>query len=443
MDKPGSEENINHPFSIEDLYRLYLQYPSVCTDTRKVQKGDLFFALKGENFNGNLFAEKAIANGAAYAIIDESPEVPDERMILVENSLSTLQALAGHHRNQFSIPFIAITGSNGKTTTKELIHAVLSEKYKTYTTEGNLNNHIGIPLTILKIKNDAEIAIIEMGANHLGEIAGYCLYTRPTHGLITNVGKAHLEGFGSIEGVKKGKGELYDYLRLHDGTVFVMWDYEYLRKMSASIRNIISYGTSNADITGVTESLTPYLRVSITKGQPSGFIQTLLTGDYNLPNVLAAVCAGNYFNVEPDAIKKGIESYEPSNSRSQLINAGTNTILLDAYNANPSSMKLAIENFIRFPGTDKILLLGSMAELGNESIKEHEQILHQISTNKWTDVVLVGGDFLKIKHPYKSFKNSEETGKWLASRNFNNTVFLVKGSRSMQMEKAIESLTHK
>jgi UDP-N-acetylmuramoyl-tripeptide--D-alanyl-D-alanine ligase len=443
MDKHGSEDNNNPPFSIEDLYQLFLKYPSVCTDTRKVQKGDLFFALKGENFNGNLFAGKAIANGAAYAIIDESPAVPNERLILVENSLSTLQALAAHHRNQFSIPFIAITGSNGKTTTKELIHAVLSEKYKTYTTEGNLNNHIGIPVTLLKIKNDAEIAIIEMGANHLGEIAGYCLYTRPTHGLITNVGKAHLEGFGSIEGVKKGKGELYDYIRLHDGTVFVMWDYEYLRKMSASIKNFISYGTVNADITGITESLTPYLRVSITKGQPSGFIQTLLTGDYNLPNVLAAVCVGNYFNVEPDSIRNGIESYEPSNSRSQLIKAGTNTILLDSYNANPSSMKLAIETFIRFPGADKILLLGSMAELGNESINEHEQILHQISTNKWTEVVLVGGDFLKIKHPYKSFKNSEETGKWLASRNFNNTVFLVKGSRSMQMEKAIESLKRK
>ena len=443
MDKPGSEENNNPTFSIEDLYQLFLKYPSVCTDTRKVQKGDLFFALKGENFNGNLFANQAIDNGAAYAIIDESPMVVNDRLILVENSLQTLQALAAHHRNQFSIPFIAITGSNGKTTTKELIHAVLSGKYKTYTTEGNLNNHIGIPLTILKIKNDAEIAIIEMGANHLGEIAGYCLYTRPTHGLITNVGKAHLEGFGNIEGVKKGKGELYDYIRLHDGTAFVMWDYDYLRKMSSSLKNIITYGTAHADITGITEALTPYLFVSITKGQPSGTIQTLLTGDYNLPNVLAAVCVGNYFNVEANAIKNGIESYEPSNSRSQLIKAGSNIILLDAYNANPSSMKLAIENFVRFPGADKILLLGAMAEMGNESITEHEQILRQIGTNKWKDVVLVGGDFLKIKHPYKSFKNSVEAGKWVASRNFNDTVFLVKGSRSMQMEKSVESLRHK
>ncbi len=441
MDDKISGEEFGYPVSIEKLYQIYLRYPSVCTDTRKIQKGDLFFALKGENFNGNLFAVQAIANGAAYAIIDEPPSIQNDQLIKVDNSLETLQALAAHHRNQFSIPFIAITGSNGKTTTKELIHAVLSGKYKTYTTEGNLNNHIGIPLTILKIKNDAEIAIIEMGANHLGEIAGYCLYARPTHGLITNVGKAHLEGFGSIEGVKKGKGELYDYFCLHDGTVFVMWDYDYLRKMSSSIKNIITYGTAHADITGITAALTPYLCVNITKGQPSGTIQTLLTGDYNLPNVLAAVCVGNYFNVEAAAIKNGIESYEPSISRSQLIKAGSNTILLDAYNANPSSMKLAIENFVRFPGADKILLLGAMAEMGNESITEHEQILLQIGNNKWKDVVLVGGDFLKIKHPYKSFKNSEEAGKWVTSRNFNNTVFLVKGSRSMQMEKSIESLT--
>ncbi|HEY4937255.1 MAG TPA: UDP-N-acetylmuramoyl-tripeptide--D-alanyl-D-alanine ligase [Puia sp.] len=443
MDKPSSGEKFNHPVSIEKLYQLYLNNPSVCTDTRKVQKGDLFFALKGENFNGNLFAGQAIANGAAYAIIDEAPAFTDDRLILTEDVLTCLQALADHHRNQFSIPFIAITGSNGKTTTKELIHAVLSKKYKTYTTEGNLNNHIGIPLTLLKIKNDAEIAIVEMGANHPGEIAGYCLYTRPTHGLITNSGKAHLEGFGSVEGVRKGKGELYDYLRAHDGTAFVMWDYDYLQQMSKGIRNIISYGTANADLTGITETVSPYMRVSITKGQPSESIQTRLTGDYNLPNVLAAVSLGNYFKVEPAAIKREIENYEPSNSRSQLIKAGSNTIILDAYNANPSSMKLAIENFIHFPGDDKVLLLGGMAELGTDSIAEHEQILYQIGLNAWKDVVLVGGDFLKINHAYKSFINSEEAGKWLVSRSFHNTVFLVKGSRSMQMEKVVESLRHK
>jgi UDP-N-acetylmuramoyl-tripeptide--D-alanyl-D-alanine ligase len=440
MDNPGSEENSNHHFSIKDLYQLYLKYPSVSTDTRKVQKGDLFFALKGDNFNGNLFAGRAIANGASYAIIDEKPAVMNDRLILVDNSLATLQALAAHHRNQFSIPFIAITGSNGKTTTKELIHAVLSEKYRTYTTEGNLNNHIGIPLTILKIKSDAEIAIIEMGANHRGEIAGYCTYTRPTHGLITNAGKAHLEGFGGVEGVKKGKGELFDYLRAHEGTAFVMWDYDYLQQMSRGIKNIVSYGSENADIIGFAETAAPYLRVGITKGEPSGFIQTRLTGDYNLPNVLAAVTIGNYFKVDARSIKRGIENFEPSNSRSQIISSGTNTIILDAYNANPSSMKLAIENFIHFPNTEKVLLLGAMAELGPESLEEHEMILHQIGMNTWKEVVLVGGDFLKIKHPYKSFTNSGEAGKWLASREFHNTAFLVKGSRSMQMENVVESL---
>lgn len=431
------------PLSIDNLYKLFIKHPAINTDTRKVKSGDLFFALKGDHFNGNQFAILALTNGAAYAIVDE--KIPDtgihsDRLIFVEDVLTTLQKLAAHHRNQFSIPFIAITGSNGKTTTKELIHAVLSEKYKTYTTEGNLNNHIGIPLTLLKIKKDAEIAIVEMGANHGGEIAGYCIYTRPTHALITNIGKAHLEGFGGVEGVRKGKGELFDYLRAYGGTAFVMTDDDVLQQMSKGIREVITYGTNHADITGITEKATPYLKVDLTKGQLISSIQTQLTGDFNLPNVLAAVCIGHYFKVDPPAIKKGIENYIPSNSRSQLIREGTNTIVLDAYNANPSSMKLAIDNFIEYPASDKVLLLGGMAELGKESVAEHEQILHQIGTNKWKEVVLVGGDFLKINHPYLSFPNADEAGKWLSARDFKNTVFLVKGSRSMQMEKAVESL---
>ena len=287
-----------------------------------------------------------------------------------------------------------------------MIHAVLSRRYKTYTTEGNLNNHIGIPLTILKIKKDAEIAIVEMGANHLEEIAGYCVYTRPTHGLITNVGKAHLEGFGGPEGVRKGKGELFDYLRAYGGSAFVMWDYEYLQQMSKGIGEIYSYGTNHADITGITENASPFLKIKITKGSSAGSIQTKLTGEYNLPNVLAAVCLGNYFKVDPGQIKKGIEEYEPSNSRSQLIHKGSNFIVLDAYNANPSSMKLAIENFVQFPAADKILLLGGMMELGADSIAEHVQIIQQIGKHTWKNVVLVGGDFLKINHPYSSFSNS-------------------------------------
>jgi UDP-N-acetylmuramoyl-tripeptide--D-alanyl-D-alanine ligase len=443
MDKSSSGKEFNHPASIEYLYQLYLQFQSICSDTRKIQNGDLFFALKGGNFNGNHFATQALDNGAAYAIIDEVQPAKDHRLILVENVLSSLQQLAAHHRNQFSIPFIAITGSNGKTTTKELAHAVLSEKYVTYTTEGNLNNHIGIPLTLLKIKQDAEIAIVEMGANHRGEIAGYCTYTRPTHGIITNAGKAHLEGFGGADGVKKGKGELFDYLRSHGGTAFVMWDYEYLHEMSTGIKHIISYGTSNADFTGFVETAPHFLRVRITKGQEPQSIQTRMTGDYNLPNVLAAVTLGNYFKVNAQSIKKAIENYEPSNSRSQLKSAGTNIIILDAYNANPSSMKLAIENLLHFPDKDKILLLGGMAELGSESIAEHKEILQLIDSYSWKEVVLVGGDFLKIPHSYKSFINSEEAGAWLASQQFHHTVFLIKGSRSMEMEKVIERLVPK
>jgi UDP-N-acetylmuramoyl-tripeptide--D-alanyl-D-alanine ligase len=432
----------------EDLYQIFLDYPSICTDTRKVKSGDLFFALKGENFNGNHFAVRAITNGAAYAVVDEvvsadRASVHSNRLLQVEDVLTSLQLLSGFHRNQFNIPFIAITGSNGKTTTKELIHAVLSAKYKTYTTEGNLNNHIGIPLTLLKIKKDAEIAVVEMGANHLGEIAGYCRYTKPTHGLITNVGKAHLEGFGSADNVKKGKGELFDYLRLSGGTAFVMWDYDYLRVMAEGISKIVTYGSSYATITGIEESGMSQLCVRITSGSKPDSIQTRLTGNYNLPNVLAAVSIGNYFNIEFDQIKSAIENYTPSNSRSQLVNAGTNTVILDAYNANPSSMKAAIENFASYPASDKILLLGAMAELGSDSLAEHQSIVSQIQTHQWKDVVLVGGDFLKINHPYRCFSDAAEAGKWIESQNFKNAVFLVKGSRSTRMELAIASVLNK
>jgi UDP-N-acetylmuramoyl-tripeptide--D-alanyl-D-alanine ligase len=427
--------------SIERLYDLFLKYPSICTDSRKLKSGDLFFALKGENFNGNQFAGQAIKEGAAYAVIDDRSVTSQEQLILVDDVLKTLQALAGYHRNQFSIPFIGITGSNGKTTTKELIHAVLSANYRTYTTEGNLNNHIGIPLTILKIKPDAEIAIVEMGANHLHEIAGYCEYTRPTHGIITNIGKAHLEGFGSVEGVRRGKGELYDWLRGNGGTAFVMWDDSVLQEMSKGITEIISYGTADAFITGIADTgdaAETQLRIKITHGSSIDRIQTQLSGKYNLPNVLAAVTVGTYFNVDPSKIRSGIETYQPSNSRSQILKWNGNTVVLDAYNANPSSMKLAIEHFAGFPSKEKILVLGAMAELGSASLQEHEEVLHQIAAHSWKEVLLVGGDFLKIKNNFRNFKNSGDAGNWLKSQDFKNSFFLVKGSRSMQMEKALE-----
>lgn len=422
---------------IEALYDLYRQHPSVQTDTRKLQSGDLFFALKGENFNGNRFAADAIRQGAAAAVIDEKEfEIPG-KTFLVDDVLTALQQLALHHRRQFSIPFLAITGSNGKTTTKELVHAVLSSTYKTYTTTGNLNNHIGVPLTLLSIKEDAEMAVIEMGANHQKEIAGYCTYTLPTHGLITNAGKAHLEGFGGVEGVKKGKGELYDHLRANEGTAFVMWDYDYLQTMSKGIPHIIKYGTKDADIEGHTVTSEPFLHVAITKPADTDPICTQLVGDYNLPNVLAAFAVGNHFGISPAKIKTAIEQYHPSNSRSQLLKKGSNTIVLDAYNANPSSMRLAIENFAKLKADARVLVLGGMAELGDESMAEHQAIVQLISQHPWTAVALVGGDFLKITHPFLSFENSLAAKEWLQQQHFEHTHLLVKGSRSMQMEKAI------
>ena len=420
------------------LYNVYIQYPSVQTDTRKLCESDIFFALKGENFNGNSFVEKAIEAGAAYAVIDEEQYAVFGKTILVDDVLTALQQLAKHHREQFTIPFIAITGSNGKTTTKELINAVLSSTFKTYTTVGNLNNHIGVPLTILKIKTDAEMAVIEMGANHQKEIASYCEYTLPTHCLITNCGKAHLEGFGGVEGVKKGKGELFDYLRSNNGTAFVMWDYDYLREMSNGISTVIKYGTHNAAIEGTVVQSEPFIEVTISKGADISSIKTQLVGDYNLPNILAAVAVGKHFNVADHKIKEAIENYSPSNSRSQLIERGSNKIILDAYNANPSSMKLAIENFARLHAVNKVLMLGDMAELGEESPDEHKAIVELLKQYEWENVVLVGGDFLKIEHPYLQFQNAEEAKEWLQQQHFENTYFLIKGSRGMKMETVLE-----
>ncbi|MBZ4190119.1 UDP-N-acetylmuramoyl-tripeptide--D-alanyl-D-alanine ligase [Niabella beijingensis] len=422
------------------LYQVYLSHPHVQTDTRRIQEGELFFALKGPNFNGNRFAQQAVDAGAAKVIIDEAAyEIPG-KTILVPDVLHALQQLAAHHRAQFPFPVIAITGSNGKTTTKELIHAVLSTTYKTYTTTGNLNNHIGVPLTLLKIKNDVQLAVIEMGANHLEEIKGYCAVARPTHGLITNAGKAHLEGFGSVEGVKKGKGELYDFLRERgDGTAFVMWDYDYLREMSRGIPRIVRYGTTDADIKGNATGNGGFLTVELE--QPfTAPINTQLVGDYNLPNVLAAVAVGAHFDVPPDKIRKAIEHYTPSNSRSQLMEKGSNKIILDAYNANPSSMKLAIENLAKMEGEKKILMLGAMAEMGAATETEHRHIVQLIEQHAWNDVILVGKPFERYKEQFRYFETSGEAAEWVREHKPENALLLVKGSRSSQMEKVVEGM---
>jgi UDP-N-acetylmuramoyl-tripeptide--D-alanyl-D-alanine ligase len=423
--------------NIADLYTLYCNHPQIQTDSRKLASGDLFFALRGPNFNGNLFALQALEMGAAFAIVDENIAADNHRIIRVENVLTTLQQLAGYHRDQFTIPFIAITGSNGKTTTKELVAAVLSAHYKTYTTQGNLNNHIGIPLTLLQIQKDAQMAVIEMGANHQHEIEGYCQYVKPTHGIITNCGKAHLEGFGGEEGVRKGKGELFQFLSGHHGTAFAFTDYDYLHTLAKQVPQIIWYGTHSGSIRGNIENSMPFLKVGIT-GTLELSIQTHLVGTYNLPNVLCAAAIGNFFGVPAEKIQSAIESYTPSNSRSQWINWGTNQVILDAYNANPSSMKVAIENFALLPGSAKILMLGAMMELGETSVAEHQALLNLIQQYPWEEVVLVGGDFSNLSHPYHYFTDSTQAKAWLRSKNPQNAQILLKGSRSMKMEKVIE-----
>ena len=422
---------------IEALYHIYLNHPNIQTDTRKLQKGDFYCALKGERFNGNEFVQQAFNAGASMALVDEEKYCVNEQCILVDDVLKTLQDMALHHRRQFKIPFIAITGSNGKTTTKELVHAVLSRKYKTYATEGNLNNHIGVPLTLLKIRTDAEMAIIEMGANHQQEIAFYCGIAEPDYAIINNCGKAHLEGFGGEEGVRKGKGELYDFIRAQQGCIFRNVDLDYLQTMSQGIERQITYGTQLADYTGIAEIQNDKLWVHVTSPGIECSIHTHLVGDYNFANVMAAVAIGRYFEVPMRDIREAISAYVPNNSRSQQMQKGTNTIILDAYNANPSSMKAALDNFVRMDYPNKVVMLGAMMELGESSMEEHQQIIEQLKQNNWNEVVLVGGDFKSFTHPYHYFETAEQASKWFDGKAFEHTCILIKGSRAMAMEKIL------
>lgn len=428
------------PQQITALYQLYLQHNNITTDTRNITPGDLFFALKGDNFNGNLFAKQAIKLGAAYAIVDEPiNDVDPQKLFIVTNVLTTLQQLAAHHRATFNIPFIAITGSNGKTTTKELMHAVLSTTYKTYTTQGNLNNHIGVPLTILKIKANAQIAIIEMGANHQNEIESYCQYAKPNYGIINNCGKAHLEGFGGVAGIRKGKGELYNYIKTHGGTIFKNDDYEYLTPMSAGIKNIVSYGTNATFTNGSIIAAEPFLSMSLSTQTHALNITTQLVGDYNAANILAAVCIGSYFNIMPAQIKHALENYTPTNSRSQLITKNGYKIILDAYNANPSSMQVAIENFAKINAPYKIAMLGAMKEMGADEQLEHQNLINLIATKNFNKVLLTGTEFLNCTHTFAYANNSAEAKTWLQAQQIPaNTLILVKGSRGIAMEKAID-----
>lgn len=424
---------------IERLYHIYLNHPQVQTDTRKLAPGQIFFALKGPNFNGNLFAEKALEAGAAAVVIDEDVLQESEKVFRVEDGLKSLQELALHHRKQLNIPFIAITGSNGKTTTKELIHAVLSSTYKTYTTQGNLNNHIGVPLTILSIKKDAEIAVIEMGANHQKEIESYCTIALPTHGLINNCGKAHMEGFGGVEGIRKGKGELFDFLTTHDGTAFINSDLDYLMDMSAKIPHRIFYGSAAARYKTTVTAREPFLSLELIDENQTLHISTQLVGIYNQPNIEAAICVGEYFKVSKEKIEAAIAAYAPDNARSQMIIKGDNRIILDAYNANPSSMQAAIENFDKQDAAHKMLFLGAMMELGITSVEEHQNIINILIEKGFKQVILVGGDFSKVEHPYQYFTDVDSATAWMKSQEIHDTLFLIKGSRSTKMEKLMDA----
>lgn len=427
---------------IQSLYNIFQQFPVICTDTRNIAPNSIFVALKGANFNGNAFATNALQQGAAYAIIDEAKYATDDRLILVEDALKTLQDLAHHHRQQFQIPFIGITGTNGKTTTKELIHAVLSSTFKTVATKGNLNNHIGVPLTILSIPKDTEMAIIEMGANHQYEIEGYCKVANPNFAIINNVGKAHLEGFGSLEGVKKAKGELYDYIRENNGTLFINNDLEYLIEMSTGIDSRISYGTNApVDILGKVINEGTFLKFAILNHLNETIIATQLVGHYNFPNALAAVAVGLHFGIDIDTISVALENYTPSNSRSQLIKSESNEIILDAYNANPTSMKMAIENMIDIKSTkQKYLLLGAMKELGTTSIEEHQMLIDKLVAAKLKNVILVGTEFSSLQNPFPSFENITLAIEFIKSNPIIEAIILVKGSNSIHMDKIVPYL---
>lgn len=414
---------------IEQLYHLYTQNYLIDTDTRNIRKGSIFFALKGDNFNGNKFAEDALKNGASFAIIDEDVYNQHPNTILVNNVLETLQKLAKYHRNQLKIPIISLTGSNGKTTTKELINCVLSKKYKTIATTGNLNNHIGVPLTLLRINPTTQIGIIEMGANHLNEIEFLSNIARPDFGLITNFGKAHLEGFGSVEGVIKAKSELYDFLKATNGIAFVNSEDAIQLKQSEGIKTITF---NNNEIQFI--EVNPFVKVKFKDIS----IQSKLIGKYNYNNIAAAIAIGNYFKVSINDIKNAIENYEPANNRSQIINKGTLKIILDAYNANPSSMIAALENFSALKDKHKIVILGDMFELGENSKEEHQQITDLASSLNFDNLILIGKAFSAINAKnaltYTCFEDFKASNKDL---NLKNATLLIKGSRGMSLERIL------
>ncbi len=425
--------------NIKEIYGFYLRHSTVNTDTRKLEKGSLFFALSGENFNGNRFAPEALAKGAAAVVVDDPSLVPknDNRYFLVENTLSTLQQLAKYHRMQFDIPVLAITGTNGKTTTKELCKAVLSSGKSICFTEGNFNNHIGVPLTLLNIQENTELAVVEMGANHPGEIAKLCKIAQPTHGLITNIGKAHLEGFGDFQGVVNTKNELYQFLRSNAGTVFVNKDIPLLLRLSKGMSRT-TYGNPSAETEGNLITADPFIRIKWTETE----IQTHLYGSYNFSNLMAAISVGQYFGISKSGIIRAVSDYQPENNRSQLLQTRNNTLILDAYNANPESMALAIDDFVSRQFTNPVLILGDMFELGNAEEEEHARIINKLKQTGLQNILLVGKAFSKAarNETFQKFNTTQEAGQYLQSHPIHGAHILVKGSRGMQLENIIQYL---
>lgn len=425
--------------SIENIYTCFLKSTQVSTDSRKIEKGCIFFALKGENFNGNQYAHDALKKGAAYAVVDEKEFATNENILLVTDVLSALQELAHFHRKKLKLPILAITGSNGKTTTKELISNVLAKKFNVYFTQGNLNNHIGVPLTLLAMNKSTEFGIVEMGANHPGEIADLCQIADPDFGIITNIGKAHLEGFGSFEGVIKTKGELYDYIRAKEGIIFYNASNKILKDLSQSISKRISYGKENADFTGQAIQSPPFMHLKATFKKGILYLNSNLIGDFNFENILAAACIGNYFDVDPLKIQEAIKEYQPTNNRSQLVNKGQVKIVMDAYNANPTSMAASIKSFIENIEGDKFLILGDMLELGKYSKQEHAKIVGMLPDSLRNNTYLVGNEFREAHNDekIKTFKQVKELCAYLKSKPIKNGNILIKGSRGIQLEKVL------
>lgn len=419
---------------IEQIYRHYTKRHLVSTDSRIIEKDCVFVAIKGERFDGNDFAYQVAADGIASCVIADRKDLPyHERLFIVEDSITTLQQLAKHHRENNDIPVIGITGTNGKTTTKELTAAVLSKKFNIIYTQGNFNNHIGVPLTLLQIKPDTEMAVVEMGANHINEIAQLCEIAQPNYGLITNIGKAHIEGFGSFEGVVKTKNELYQYLRKHNGKIFVNYDNALLRELSKDI-SCFSYGNDdNADICAETVSSNPYLIIKCDNAE----IKTNLVGEYNFENVMAAISVGLLFNIEKQQIINAIENYRPTNNRSQYIKTKNNEVVMDAYNANPVSMSNAINNFSKISSDNALLILGDMKELGKDSENEHATIINLIKELNFNDVFLVGEEFCKADkdNTFNHFTDVDKLLEYINKNEIINRKILIKGSNSIHLEK--------